>query len=105
LPVAGISPRTRARSTAQISIAHQSGLSDATGRYRERTCVAASEVGGRVVDVLAEIPLVGWGPIITIAALAVVCLILAILLWRNHKVWRVVFVLLFLVLGAAAVGD
>jgi len=58
-----------------------------------------------VVDVLAEIPLVGWGPIITIAALAVVCLILAILLWRNHKVWRVVFVLLFLVFGAAAVGD
>jgi S-formylglutathione hydrolase FrmB len=48
---------------------------------------------------------VGWGPIITIAALAVCCLIVAILLWRNHKVWRWVFVFLFLVIGVGAAGD
>ena len=50
-----------------------------------------------MTDVLSKIPLVGWGPIITIAAIAVSCLIIAILLWRNHKVWRWVFVFLFLV--------
>jgi hypothetical protein len=58
-----------------------------------------------VTDVLSSIPLVGWGPIITIAALAVVCLIIAILLWRNHKVWRWVFVALFLIVGLGAAGD
>ena len=58
-----------------------------------------------MTDVLSKIPLVGWGPIITIAAIAVSCLIIAILLWRNHKVWRWVFVLLFLVFGVGAVGD
>ena len=45
-----------------------------------------------MADVLSKIPLVGWGPIITIAAIAVSCLIIAVLLWRNHKVWRWVFV-------------
>jgi S-formylglutathione hydrolase FrmB len=58
-----------------------------------------------VTDVLSSIPLLGWGPIITIAALAVVCLVIAILLWRNHKVWRWVFVALFLIVGLGAVGD
>ncbi len=58
-----------------------------------------------MTDVLASIPLVGWGPVVTIAALAVCCLIIAVLLWRNHKVWRWLFVVLFLVLGAGAVGD
>ena len=58
-----------------------------------------------MTDVLSKIPLVGWGPIITIAAIAVSCLIIAVLLWRNHKVWRWVFVLLFLVFGVGAVGD
>lgn len=57
-----------------------------------------------MTDVLSKIPLVGWGPIITIAAIAVSCLILAILLWRNHKVWRWVFVFLFLVVGVGAGG-
>ena len=58
-----------------------------------------------MTDVLSKIPLVGWGPIITIAAITVSCLIIAILLWRNHKVWRWVFVLLFLVFSVGAVGD
>jgi S-formylglutathione hydrolase FrmB len=49
--------------------------------------------------------LVGWGPIIAIAAIAVIFLILAVLLWRNHKVWRWVFVFLFLVFGLGAVAD
>ena len=58
-----------------------------------------------MTDVLSKIPLVGWGPIITIAALAVFCLIIAILLWRNHKVWRWLFVFLFLVFSVGAVAD
>lgn len=58
-----------------------------------------------MTDVLSKIPLVGWGPILTIAAIAVSCLIIAVLLWRGHKVWRWVFVLLFLVFGVGAVGD
>ena len=58
-----------------------------------------------MVDVLSKIPLVGWGPIITIAAIAVSCLIIAVLLWRNHKVWRWVFVLLFLVFGVGTAAD
>ena len=58
-----------------------------------------------MTDVLSKIPLVGWGPIITIAALAVICLIIAILLWRNHKVWRWIFVALFLVIGLGAAAD
>jgi enterochelin esterase-like enzyme len=55
--------------------------------------------------VLSKIPLVGWGPIITLGAIAVCFLIIAILLWRNHKVWRWVFVFLFLVFGVATGGD
>jgi S-formylglutathione hydrolase FrmB len=55
--------------------------------------------------VLSSIPLVGWGPIIAIAALAVIFLIIAILMWRNHKVWRWVFVFLFVVVGLGAVAD
>ena len=58
-----------------------------------------------MADVLSEIPLLGWGTVVGIAAVAVVCLILAILLWRNHKVWRWVFVALFSLFGLAAVGD
>ena len=58
-----------------------------------------------MTDVLSKIPLVGWGPIITIAALAVICLIIAILLWRNHKVWRWIFVALFLVIGLGAAAN
>ena len=57
-----------------------------------------------MTDVLSKIPLLGWGPIITIAAIAVSCLIIAILLWRNHKVWRWVFVFLFLVFGVGTVA-
>jgi S-formylglutathione hydrolase FrmB len=55
--------------------------------------------------VLSSIPLLGWGPIIAIAAIAVIFLIIAILMWRNHKVWRWVFVFLFIVFGVGAVGD
>ena len=55
--------------------------------------------------VLADIPLVGWGAIIAIAAIAVIFLMLAMLLWRNHKVWRWIFVFLFLVVGLGAVAD
>lgn len=58
-----------------------------------------------MADVLADIPLVGWGPIITVAALAVCCLIIAVLLWRNHKVWRWLFVFLFIVLGVGSAAD
>ena len=58
-----------------------------------------------MTDVLSKIPLLGWGPIVTLGAIAVCFLIIAILLWRNHKVWRWVFVFLFLVVGAGAVGD
>ena len=58
-----------------------------------------------MTDVLSKIPLVGWGPIITIAAIAVSCLIIAVLLWRNHKVWRWVFVFLFLVFGVGTAAD
>ncbi len=58
-----------------------------------------------MADVLSKIPLVGWGPIITIAAIAVSCLIIAVLLWRNHKVWRWVFVFLFLVFGVGTAAD
>jgi enterochelin esterase-like enzyme len=65
--------------------------------------VSRNEAG--VTDVLAKIPLVGWGTVITIAAIAVSCLIIAVLLWRNHKVWRWVFVFLFLVFGVGATGD
>ena len=56
-----------------------------------------------MADVLSEIPLLGWGTVVGIAAVAVVCLILAILLWRKHKVWRWVFVALFSLFGLAAV--
>lgn len=55
--------------------------------------------------VLASVPLVGWGPIIALAAIAVIFLIIAILLWRGHKVWRWVFVFLFLVFGVATAAD
>jgi S-formylglutathione hydrolase FrmB len=70
-----------------------------TGRGRRRGEAARVEI------VLSSIPLVGWGPIIAIAAIAVIFLIIAILTWRNHKVWRWVFVFLFLVFGVGAVGD
>jgi S-formylglutathione hydrolase FrmB len=90
---------------AQISITHQSGLTPAPGRYRVERRPGRRGEAGRVEIVLSSIPLVGWGPIIAIAAIAVIFLILAVLLWRNHKVWRWVFVFLFLVTGVAAVGD
>ena len=54
---------------------------------------------------LSAIPLIGWGPILTLGAIAVCFLILAILLWRNHKVWRWVFVSLFLVFGVGTGAD
>ena len=54
---------------------------------------------------LSSVPLVGWGPILAIAAIAVAFLVIAILLWRTHKVWRWVFVVLFVVTGLTAVGD
>ena len=55
--------------------------------------------------ILASVPLVGWGPIIAIGAIAVAFLILAIVLWRHHKVWRWVFVVLFVVAGLATAAD
>jgi S-formylglutathione hydrolase FrmB len=58
-----------------------------------------------VDTVLTGIPLVGWGPVIAIAAVAVVFLILAIITWRNHKVWRWVFVALFVAFLLGAGGD
>jgi S-formylglutathione hydrolase FrmB len=58
-----------------------------------------------VTDVLSKIPLVGWGPVITIAALGVCCLIIAVLLWRKHKVWSALFVLLFLAFGVGTAAD
>ena len=58
-----------------------------------------------MTDVLSKIPLLGWGPILTLGAIAVCFLILAILLWRNHKVWRWVFVFLFLVFGVGTGAD
>jgi S-formylglutathione hydrolase FrmB len=58
-----------------------------------------------VTDVLAKISLLGWGPVLTIAAIAVSCLIIAFLLWRNHKVWRWVFIFLFFVFGVGTAAD
>ncbi|HEU5000919.1 MAG TPA: alpha/beta hydrolase-fold protein [Lapillicoccus sp.] len=54
---------------------------------------------------LSSVPLVGWGPILAIAAVAVAFLVIAVLLWRNHTVWRWVFVALFVVTGLTAVAD
>lgn len=58
-----------------------------------------------MVDILAEVPLVGVGPIVGISVVAVGFLVLAVVAWRNHKVWRWVFVLLFVVVGLAAGAD
>jgi S-formylglutathione hydrolase FrmB len=58
-----------------------------------------------VDSVLSGIPLVGWGPIIAIAAIALALLILTILLWRRHKVWRWVTAVLFVLFTLGAVGD
>jgi S-formylglutathione hydrolase FrmB len=58
-----------------------------------------------VTDVLSKIPLLGWGPVITIAAIAVSCLIIAALLWRKHKVWSSLFIVLFLVFGVGTAAD
>lgn len=55
--------------------------------------------------ILASVPLVGWGPIIAIGAIAVGFLILAVILWRGHKVWRWVFVALFVMAGFATAAD
>ena len=55
--------------------------------------------------VLSSIPLVGWGPILATAAIAVAFLIIAVLLWRSHQVWRWVFVALFVLAGLAAAAD
>ena len=63
------------------------------------TTVSREEAG--VTDVLAKIPLLGWGPLITVAAITVSCLIIAFLLWRKHKVWRSLFIALFLVFGVS----
>ncbi len=54
-----------------------------------------------MTDVLAKIPLLGWGPLITVAAITVSCLIIVFLLWRKHKVWSSLFIALFLVFGVS----
>lgn len=56
-------------------------------------------------DVVAAIPLVGVGPIVVISAIALFFLLMTVLAWRNHKVWRSVCALLFVVVGLAAVAD
>ncbi len=55
--------------------------------------------------ILAGIPLVGIGPILVVAAIAVFFLVMAIMAWRHHRGWSVALVLLFVVFGVGAVGD
>lgn len=52
-------------------------------------------------DILATVPLVGWGPQIVLAAIAIVLLVVAVLLWRRHKVWRWFCVFGFVVFGVS----
>ena len=57
------------------------------------------------MDILIDIPLVGTGPVIGIGVIAVIFLVLAIVVWRGHRVLRWLFVLLFLFFGLGAAAD
>lgn len=58
-----------------------------------------------MTDALASVPLVGAGPVLVVSAVALACLVFAVLLWRGHKLWRWVFVGLFVVVGLGAGAD
>src|SRR5690349_2780940 len=102
MPVAGISgDLTRHRYRSRTNPAFRPQPAGTVTATRQ----GSSSRGRRVDNVLSSIPLVGWGPIIAIAAIAVIFLVLAVVTWRNHKVWRWVFVALFVIVGLGAVGD
>ncbi len=54
---------------------------------------------------LAEVPLVGWAPIVVLGALTLLCLVIAVVIWRRRRVWRWVLVLAFLMFGLATAAD
>ena len=55
--------------------------------------------------VLAAIPLIGVGPILVVSAIGVFFLVLGILAWRNHKIWSILSLSLFVAFGLAAGAD